>query len=119
MYCFLFQRNLGVLDSQWQAFLRKVEHVEYDWLGASVLAVVDGVHHLYNSLAFMHGFLLAILSDDGQLALYQHAVVHDGVVVPAQFLAGREHVLDGHITAVVPQNVRMAASVHSLLCFIS
>ena len=55
MYCFLFQRNLGVLDSQWQAFLRKVEHVEYDWLGASVLAVVDGVHHLNNSLAFMHG----------------------------------------------------------------
>ena len=85
-----------MLDCQRQTFLRKVEHVEDDGLRATVLAVVDGVHHLDHGLALVNGLLLAVLSDDGQLALYQYAVVHHGMVVPAQLLAGGEDVLDGY-----------------------
>ena len=47
----LFEGNLGMLNCQGQVFLREVEHVEDHILIASVLAVVDGVHHLYNGLA--------------------------------------------------------------------
>ena len=59
-----------MLNGERQVFLRKVEHVEDDRLCASVLAVVDGVYHLNDGLALMHGLLLAVLADDGQLALY-------------------------------------------------
>ena len=40
-----------MLNSEWHIFLREVEHVEDHILIASVLAVVDGVHHLDNGLA--------------------------------------------------------------------
>ena len=46
----LFEGNLGMLNCQGQVFLREVEHVEDHILIASVLAVVDGVHHLDKSV---------------------------------------------------------------------
>ena len=58
--------------------------------------MVDGADHLYNSLTLMNDLLLAVLSDNGQFALYQHAVVHHRMVVPAQFLSGGEHILHCH-----------------------
>ena len=85
-----------MLHGQGQVFLREVEHIEDDGFRASVLAVVDGIDHLYDSLTLVDYFLLAILSDDGQLALHQYTVVHDGVVMPAQLLTSGEHVLHGH-----------------------
>ena len=60
-----------MLNGQGQVLLREVEHVEDDGLRASVFAVVDGVHHLDDGLALMHGLLLAVLADDGQFALPQ------------------------------------------------
>ena len=39
--------------------------------------------HLHDSLAFMHDFLVALLVDDGQLALHEYAEIHRRVVVPA------------------------------------
>ena len=85
-----------MLYGQGQIFLREVEHVEDTVLLATVLAMVDGAYHLYDSLALMHHLRLAILSDDGQLALHQYAIVHGYVVVPAQLLASRKHILHGH-----------------------
>ena len=58
--------------------------------------MVDGVHHLHDHLALVYRILPAVLSDDGQLALHQYAVVHHGVVVPAQFLSGGELILHSH-----------------------
>jgi hypothetical protein len=72
-----------MLHSKGQALLREVKHVEDDRLLASVLAVVDGVHHLYDSLALMNGFLLTVLTDDGQFSLYQYSIVYHRVVMPA------------------------------------
>ena len=57
---------------------------------------MDGVDHLHDSLALMDDFLLAILSDDSQLALHKDAVVHHGMMMPAQFLTCGEHILDSH-----------------------
>ena len=87
---------VGVLHGQWQTFLREVEHVEDDRLGASVLTMVDGIHHFHDSLAFMHHFVFAVLADDGQFALHQYAMIHHGMVVPAQLLTGRNLVLYGY-----------------------
>ena len=78
----LLQRYLWVLHRQGQALLREVEHVEHNGLGATVLAMVDGAYHLYNSLALVYHFLIAVLVDDGQLALHQYAVVRHRMVVP-------------------------------------
>ena len=94
-----------MLYGQRQIFLREVEHVEDTVLLAAVLAVVDGTYHLYDGLALMHHLRLAILSDDGQLALHQYAVVHGYVVVPAQLLASREHILHGHQFRTAPSFV--------------
>ena len=58
-----------MLHGEGQVLLREVEHVEDDGLRAAILAVVDGVHHLDDGLALMHGLLLAVLADDGQFAL--------------------------------------------------
>ena len=54
-----------MLHSQWQTILREVEHVEDDRFRAPVLAVVNGIDHLYDSLALMDCFLLTVLTDDG------------------------------------------------------
>ena len=78
----LVQWHLGMLHRQGQALLREVEHIEDNGLGASVFAVVNGAYHLDDGLALMHYFLIAILVDDGQLALHQYAVVHHRMVVP-------------------------------------
>ena len=85
-----------MLNSQWQTVLREIEHVENDGLLASVLTVVNGVYHLYNGLTLVNHLLLAVLTDDGQFALYQHTIVHHGMVVPTQFLTGGEHLLHSH-----------------------
>ena len=69
-----------MLYGQGQIFLREVEHVEDTVLLATVLAMVDGAYHLYDSLALMHHLRLAILSDDGQLVdtpAAAGAVLHD------------------------------------------
>ena len=94
-----------MLHGEGQVLLREVEHVEDDGLRAAVLAVVDGVHHLDDGLALMHHLLLAVLADDGQLALHQYAVVHHGMVVPAQLLACGEHVLHGYQFGAAPEIV--------------
>ena len=47
----LFQWYFRMLYGEGHTLLREVEHVEYDRFRASVLAVVDGVHHLDNGLA--------------------------------------------------------------------
>ena len=80
---FLLQRYLRMLHGQQGVFLGEVEHVEDYVLVTSVLAVVDGVHHFYYGLALMNNLGLAVQSYDGQLALHQYAVIHNGVVVPA------------------------------------
>ena len=85
-----------MLHGQRQVLLREVEHVEDAVLRAAVLTVVDGTHHLHDGFALVHHLLLAVLPDDGQLALHQYAVVHHGVVVPAQLLPGGEHILHRH-----------------------
>lgn len=72
-----------MLDSQRHILLREIEHVEYHRLVAAVLAVVYSPDHLHDSLAFMHDFLVALLVDDGQLALHEYAEIHRRVVVPA------------------------------------
>ena len=64
-----------MLHGQGQTLLREVEHVEDDGLRAAVLAVVDGVHHLHDHLALVYRILPAVLSDDGQLALHQQAIM--------------------------------------------
>ena len=71
-------------------------HVKDDGLGASVLAMVDGVDHLYDGLTLMYYFLLAVKTDDGQFALHEYAVVHHRMMVPAQLLPGRELVFHGN-----------------------
>ena len=85
-----------MLYCQWHVFLREVEHIEDDVLCTAVLSVMNGVHHLYDGLALMYDLLFTILSDNGQLTLYQYAVVHHGMVVPAQLFSCREHVLHCH-----------------------
>ena len=70
-----------MLHGKGQVLLREVEHVKDDRLRAAVLAVVDGVHHLNNGLALMHGLFLTVLSYDGQLALHQDAVVPSPIVI--------------------------------------
>ena len=72
------------------AFLREIEHIEDNWLVASVFAMMDSVYHLYDYLTFMYHFLLAIHTYDGQLALHQNTVVHHRVVVSAKLLSGRK-----------------------------
>ena len=54
---------------QGHALLREVEHVKDNGFEAAVLTMVNGVHHLHNSLALMHNLFLAFFADDGQLAL--------------------------------------------------
>ena len=95
-FCRLLQWNLWVLHSQLFAFLREIEHVEDDVLITAVLTVVDGTYHLYDGLSLMYYLGLAVLSDDGQFTLHQYAIVHYGMVVPAQFLTSREDVLHSH-----------------------
>ena len=85
-----------MLHSQRHVFLCQIEHIKDDRLRASVLTVVDGVHHLYDGLALMHNLLFAILSDNSQFALYQHTLVHDGMVVPAQLLSCRKFIFYSH-----------------------
>ena len=91
----LFQRDLRMLYGEREVFLREIEHIEDGILLAEVLTMMDGAYHLDNSLAFMHHLLLAIQSDDGEFALYEHTVVHHGMMMPTQFLACREHILHG------------------------
>ena len=94
--CRLFQRDFGVLDGERNAGLGAVEYVEDDGLGAAVLAVVNGVDHLHDRFAGVDDLFRAIEGDDGQFALLEDAVVHYGVVVPAEFLPRRDFVADGH-----------------------
>ena len=77
-----------MLNGQQGVFLREVEHVEDYVLVTPVLAVVDGIHHFDNWLALMYDLGLTVQSYDGQLALYQYAVIHNGVVVKAALFWG-------------------------------
>ena len=79
----LFQRDLRMLHGEREVFLREIEHIEDGILLAEVLTMMDGAYHLDNGLAFMHHLLLAIQSDDGEFALYEHTVVHHGMMMPA------------------------------------
>ena len=92
----LVQWHLGMLHRQWKSFLREIEHVEDNGLRATVLAVVDSIHHLHDDFALIYSLFLAVEADNGQLALYQYAVVHHGVVMPAQLLSGRYLIFHGH-----------------------
>ncbi len=110
----LVQWHLGMLHRQGQAFLREVEHVEDNGLVASVLAMVDGAYHLHDGLALMHYLLITVLVDDGQFALHQHAVVHHGMVMPAQLLSGRYLIFHGHHFRASLQVVGQLGSIPAL-----
>ena len=85
-----------MLHRKWHTFLRKIEHVENDGLRAAVFAMVDGAYHLDDGFAFVNGFFVAVEADDGEIALYQYAVVHHRMVMPAEFLPGWYLILDGY-----------------------
>ena len=103
-----------MLDSQRQILLREIEHIENDRLVAAVLAVVNGVYHLDNGLALMDDLLLTIPSYNGQLALCQNTVVHDGMVVPTQLLASGEDVFNGYQLGATLEIVRQLDAVPAL-----
>ena len=77
-----------MLNGEGQVLLREVEHIEDAVFRATVLAVVDGTDHLYDSLALMHDLRLAVLADNGQFALYQHTVIHCHMMVPSSGWCG-------------------------------
>jgi len=64
-----------MLHGKGLVLLREVEHIENDGLRTAVLAVVDSVHHFHDWLTLVYHLSLAVLPDDGQLALYQYAVI--------------------------------------------
>ena len=103
-----------MLYCQLLAFLREVEHVEDEVLRTSVLAVVDSVHHLYDGFALMYDLGLSIQSDDGQFTLHQYAIVHHGMVVPAEFFPCGEHLLHGHQFGATLQIVGQVHAVPAL-----
>ena len=72
-----------MLHRQRQSFVREVEHIKYDGLSAAVFTVVDGANHFDDGFAFVHGLLLAVEADDGEIALHQYAVVHHWMMMPA------------------------------------
>ncbi len=106
--------HLRIRHRQRQSFLREVEHVEDGGLGASVLAVVDGADHLDDGLARTDDLFRPVLGDDGEFALHQHAVVHHGMVVPAQFLSGGEDIFPYHQFGATLQIVRELRAVPAL-----
>ena len=57
---------------------------------------MDCSNHLHNSLALVDYLLLAILTDNCQLALNENAVVHSRMVMPTQLLSCREYIFNGH-----------------------
>ena len=85
-----------MLHSQRKILLRQIEHIQYGWLAATVLAVMYCAHHFYHSLTFVYNLCLSIKSDDGKFALYQHTIVHCNMVMPSQLLSGWENVLHSH-----------------------
>ena len=88
--------HLRVRHGQREAFLREIEHVEDGGHGASVLAMVDGSDHLDDGFPLVYDLRSAVLVDDGQFALHQHAVVHHGMVMPVQLLPDGKDVLLDH-----------------------
>ena len=92
----LVQWNFRMLYSKWHTLLREVEHVENDGFIATILTMMDRVHHLDNRFTLMHNLLLAILTDDGQFALHQYTIVHHRMVVPTQLLSYRKFILHSY-----------------------
>lgn len=72
-----------MLDGYLFARCGEIEHVEDDGFGASVLAAMDGSDDFYQRFAFMKCLLSAVLTDDGQFALLNNAVVDYRMVMPA------------------------------------
>ncbi len=71
--------------------LGNVEHVQYDLFVPSVLATMDGADHFDDSLTFVEGAFVAVIANDGQIALLNDAVIDDVVVMPAGHCANGEH----------------------------
>ena len=71
-----------------------IKHAQHDWLGAIVLAMVDGAHHFDKGLALAHHLDIAVPVNDGEFALLHIAEVYHVVMMPAQFRAGRELISD-------------------------
>ena len=72
-----------MLHCKGQVFLREVEHIEDDGLGATILTMMNGANHLDDSLTLMNNLRLAILADDCQFSLNQNTIVHGHMVVPS------------------------------------
>ena len=74
-----------MLDGYFGSGRGKVEHIENDGFGASVLASMDSANHFNQSFAFMEGFFCSILANDGQIALLNDAVIDYGMMMPAGY----------------------------------
>ena len=79
-----------MLDGYFCSGRGKVEHIENDGFGASVLASMDSANHFNQSFAFMEGFFCSILANDGQIALLNDAVIDYGMMMPTGLGANRE-----------------------------
>ena len=89
-----------MLDSEGLSRRCEVEHIEYDGLGTAILTSVNSVHNLDKRLSLVEGPLGAVLTDNGQFALFDDAIVHHSVVVPACFLSdGKDHAADRQFRA--------------------
>lgn len=71
-----------MLDSEYLPWFSEVEHIEDDGFGAAVLATVDRTDYLDQRFAFMERAFVAVLADDGQIALLHDAVVNGSMVMP-------------------------------------
>ena len=110
----LLYRNLWILHRQRQTLLREVEHIEDYWLRATILAAVNGINHLDNDFTLVYHSYLAVQSYDGQLALYQHSVIHRNVVMPTQLLSWRNDILHRHQFGTTLRIVRQIISIPTL-----
>ena len=103
----LFQRDLRMLHGQGQVFLREVEHVEDHVFLASVLSVVDRVHHFHDGLALMYDLLFAVHKLEHELSgLF---VVTHGAGLAALWGSWARYVMDKHISRFVQFAVNVMA----------
>jgi len=91
---YLFHRNFRVLDGKGEAFSGDIEHIENHGNTAPVLSSVDGPDHLREGFSLTDHLFLAVPADDGKFSLLHDAVVHDGMMVPAELLPGGELIAD-------------------------
>ena len=82
--------DFGVLNGDCLAGGGEVEHVEDDGRLASVLAAMNGADHLDQSFSLTESAFFSVDADDGEVTLFNDAVVDDSMVMPARFGSGGE-----------------------------